>query len=73
MQEIDGVSLKNPCGLKVMDYVHPNEVVHDDRQHANRSARGIAVVMRRAGVEGHGVPCEQSQRFESDDGFELTL
>src|ERR1700722_9657438 len=29
--------------------------------------------MRRGGVEGHGVACYQSQRFESDDGFDLTL
>ena len=31
MQEIDGVSLNGSCGSKVMDYVHPNEVVQDER------------------------------------------
>ena len=31
MREIDGVNLKNVLGLKPMDYVHPNEVVQDDR------------------------------------------
>lgn len=31
MQEIDGVNLENSLGLKLIDYVHPNEVVRDDR------------------------------------------
>ena len=31
MQEIDSAILKNSLGLKLMDYVHPNEVVRDDR------------------------------------------
>ena len=31
MQKIDGVNLENSLGLKLMDYVHPNEVVQDDR------------------------------------------
>ena len=31
MQEIDGVGLESFCGLKMMDYVHPHEVVQDDR------------------------------------------
>ena len=31
MQEIGGVHLNNSLGLKVVDYVHPNEVVRDDR------------------------------------------
>ena len=31
MQETNSIYLKNPLGLKLMDYVHPNEVVQDDR------------------------------------------
>ena len=31
MQEIDGVYSNNSLDLKFMDYVHPNEVVQDDR------------------------------------------
>lgn len=31
MQETNSAYLKNPLGLKLMDYVHPNEVVLDDR------------------------------------------
>lgn len=31
MQKIDGVNFENSLGLKVMDYVHPDEVVQDDR------------------------------------------
>ena len=38
MQEIDSAILKNSLGLKLMDYVHPNEVVRDDRPHDRRLA-----------------------------------
>lgn len=31
MQEIDGVNLESTLGLKLTDYVHPNEIVQDDR------------------------------------------
>jgi len=31
MQEIHGEYFQNSLGLKLMDYVHPNEVVQDDR------------------------------------------
>ena len=31
MQETNSAYLKNPLGLKLMDYVHPNEVVLDDQ------------------------------------------
>jgi len=31
VQEIDGITLESSLGLKAMDYVHPNEVVQDDR------------------------------------------
>lgn len=31
MQETNSAYLKIPLGLKLMDYVHPNEVVLDDR------------------------------------------
>ncbi len=31
MQEIHGEYLQNSLGLQLMDYVHPNEVVQDDR------------------------------------------
>jgi hypothetical protein len=31
VQEIDGINLESSLSLTLMDYVHPNEVVRDDR------------------------------------------
>jgi hypothetical protein len=31
MQEIHGEYFQNALGLNLMDYVHPNEILHDDR------------------------------------------